>query len=86
MQTMTKAQQEQKAIVRDQKVRRDLQSKYNYTPEQANGFVAQMSSPDSLSLDNLVQLHPVENERRFTTGYTGNPRSSTESCSNESTK
>jgi hypothetical protein len=59
MQTMTKAQQEQEAVARDQKVMRDLQSKYNYTPEQANDFVAQMSSPDSLSLDNLVQLHQL---------------------------
>ena len=38
----------------------DLQSNYNYTPEQANDFVAQMSSPDSLSLDNLVQLHQLK--------------------------
>ena len=59
MQTMTKAQQEQEALVRDQKVIRDLQSKYNYTPEQANDFVTQMSSPESLSLDNLVQLHQL---------------------------
>lgn len=60
LQTMTKAQQEQEAVARDQKVLRDLQSKYNYTPEQANDFVAQMSSPDSLSLDNLVQLHQLK--------------------------
>ena len=59
MQTMTKAQQEQQAIARDQKVMQDLQSKYNYTPQQASDFVAQMSSPDSLSLDNLVQLHQL---------------------------
>ena len=59
MQTMTKAQQEQQAIARDQKVMSDLQSKYNYTPQQASDFVAQMSSPDSLSLDNLVQLHQL---------------------------
>lgn len=60
MQTMTKAQQEQQAIARDQKVMTDLQSKYNYTPQQASDFVAQMSSPDSLSLDNLVQLHQLK--------------------------
>lgn len=60
MQTMTKAQQEQEAIARDQKVMTDLQSKYNYTPQQASDFVAQMSSPDSLSLDNLVQLHQLK--------------------------
>ena len=60
MQTMTKAQQEQQAIARDQKVMTDLQSKYNYTPQQASDFVSQMSSPDSLSLDNLVQLHQLK--------------------------
>jgi ABC-type transporter Mla subunit MlaD len=59
MQTMNRAQQEQEALARDQKVIRDLQSKYNYTPEQANDFVTQMSSPESLSLDNLVQLHQL---------------------------
>lgn len=60
MQTMTQQQQQQEAVARDQKVLRDLQSNYNYTPEQANDFVAQMSSPDSLSLDNLVQLHQLK--------------------------
>jgi hypothetical protein len=60
---MTKAQQEQEALVRDQKVIRDLQSKYNYTPEQANDFVTQMSSPESLSLDNLVQLHQLRQNK-----------------------
>jgi len=60
LQTMTQQQQQQEAIARDQKVLRDLQSNYNYTPEQANDFVAQMSSPDSLSLDNLVQLHQLK--------------------------
>jgi len=59
MQTMTRQQQQQEAIARDQKVIRDLQSKYGYTPEQANDFIAQMSSPESLSLDNLVQLHQL---------------------------
>lgn len=60
MQTMTQTQREQEAIARDQKVVRDLQSKYNYTPEQANDFLSKMSSPDSLSLDNLVQLHKLK--------------------------
>jgi hypothetical protein len=60
MQTMTIQQQQQEAVARDQKVLTDLQSNYNYTPEQANDFVAQMSSPDSLSLDNLVQLHQLK--------------------------
>lgn len=60
LQTMTQQQQQQEAVARDQKVLRDLQSNYNYTPEQANDFVAQMSSPDSLSLDNLVQLHQLK--------------------------
>lgn len=48
---------EQEAMTRNQKVMNDLQSKYSYTPDQANDFIQQMSKPDSLSLDNLVKLH-----------------------------
>ena len=60
MASMTKAQKEQEIASRNQKVISDLQSKYNYTPEQANDFLNQMSSPESLSLDNLVQLHQLK--------------------------
>jgi len=57
---MNKQQETQKAMARDNKVMQDLQVKYNYTPEQANDFMQKMSSPDSLSLDNLVQLHQLK--------------------------
>ena len=57
---MNQQQETQKAIARDNKVMQDLQVKYNYTPEQANDFMQKMSSPDSLSLDNLVQLHQLK--------------------------
>tara|TARA_R100000654_G_scaffold30173_1_gene54844 strand:- start:5076 stop:5972 length:897 start_codon:yes stop_codon:yes gene_type:complete len=54
-------QAEQAQFQRNQKVISDLQSKYNYTPQQANDFIDKMSKPDSLSLDNLVRLHKMSN-------------------------
>jgi len=61
---ITKAQQDQLARQQHQDTLTELQAKYNYSPEQANDFVTKMSSPESLSLDNLVKLHqltqPVE--------------------------
>jgi hypothetical protein len=57
---MNKQQEVQRAQARDSKVLQDLQVKYNYTPEQANDFMRSMSSPDSLSLDNLVMLHQMK--------------------------
>lgn len=45
---------------RDQQVITDLQSRYDYTPQQANDFMTKMTSPDSLSLDNLVRLHKMD--------------------------
>jgi len=63
-QQMNVAQQDQLARQQHQETLTELQAKYNYTPEQANDFVTKMSSPESLSLDNLVKLHqltqPVE--------------------------
>lgn len=56
---MSKAQQEQLARQQHQETLSELQMKYNYTPEQANDFVKTMSSPESLSLDNLVKLHQL---------------------------
>lgn len=56
---MTKAKEEQFARQQHQETLTELQTKYNYTPQQANDFVSQMSSPESLSLDNLVKLHQM---------------------------
>ena len=52
-------QQEQQAVqaASQAKLINDLQTKYSYTPEEANDFIVKMSSPESLSLDNLVKLH-----------------------------
>jgi hypothetical protein len=56
-----KAQEaEVQKMQRDQAVITDLQSKYNYTPQEANDFMSKMTSPDSLSLDNLVKLHQMD--------------------------
>ena len=60
--------QQQEQVTRNQKVMSDLQSKYSYTPDEANDFIQQMSKPDSLSLDNLVKLH------KMNTGQTPAPQ------------
>jgi len=65
---MQQTLQEQQQVVRNQKVISDLQTKYSYTPDQANDFIQQMSKPDSLSLDNLVKLH------KMNTGQTPAPQ------------
>jgi len=56
---MNAAQKEQLARQQHQDTLNELQIKYNYTPEQAQDFVTKMSSPDSMSLDNLVKLHQL---------------------------
>ena len=56
---MNAAQKEQLARQQHQETLTELQMKYNYTPEQAQDFVTKMSSPDSMSLDNLVKLHQL---------------------------
>jgi len=60
MNQMEQQKQKEQIANRDVKVMRDLQIKYNYTPEQAQDFLVKMSAPDSLSLDNLVQLHQLK--------------------------
>ncbi len=54
-------QAEQAQFQRNQKLVSDLQSNYNYSPQEANDFINKMSSPESLSLDNLVKLHKMSN-------------------------
>ena len=51
--------QQQKALEQQQSTINDLQAKYGYTPEMANNFMETMSSPQSLSLENLVKLHQL---------------------------
>ena len=49
--------EEQKKLTSQQQLLSNLQSQYGYNPTEANDFIEKMSSPDSLSLDNLVKLH-----------------------------
>ena len=58
-QEIQRQQAQQAEFQRNQKVISDLQSQYNYSPQEANDFIQRMSSPDSLSLDNLVRLHKM---------------------------
>ena len=41
---------------KSEEIRQHVQSQYNMGPEEAQEFMAQMSSPESLTMDNLVQL------------------------------
>ena len=56
---MTKAQEQQVARQQHRETMAELQGKHGFTPEQANQFIREMSSPESLSLDNLVKLHKM---------------------------
>lgn len=59
MEKLEQQQASQQKEISRQKLVNDLQGKYNYSNEQASDFIKTMSSPDSLSLDNLVQLHKM---------------------------
>ena len=50
---------EQRVAVRNQQVSSQLQSDYGFSSQEADQFINNMSSPDSLSLDNLVKLHKL---------------------------
>ena len=50
---------QEKVAIRNQQVSSQLQSDYNFSPQEADQFINNMSSPDSLSLDNLVKLHKL---------------------------
>ena len=55
--------QQQEAMARQQQeaMQRNLQESYGYTPERANEFIQYYSSPDSISLENLVALDRIRN-------------------------
>jgi hypothetical protein len=55
--------QQQEAMARQQQeaMQRHLQEGYGYTPERANEFIQYYSSPDSISLENLVALDRIRN-------------------------
>tara|TARA_R110000824_G_C15180106_1_gene673691 strand:+ start:945 stop:1838 length:894 start_codon:yes stop_codon:yes gene_type:complete len=42
------------------KVYKDVQGQHGLTPEEANEFIQTMSTPDSLTIDNLVQLYRLQ--------------------------
>ena len=50
------AQQQYEAQKQSDGMRDELMGKYGYTPEKAQQFITYYSSPDSLTLDNLVRL------------------------------
>jgi len=56
-----KQQQEAMQKQEQQAMARNLTEQYGYTPEKASEFMKYYSSPDSLSLDNLVALDRIRN-------------------------
>ena len=49
-------------------VKQYVQKTHRFTPEQANEFVSQMSSPESITMDNLVQLWRFQKGQGTPTG------------------
>ena len=56
---IAEVQAQRQAMQQQQDTINNLQAKYGYTPDMANNFIDTMSSPESLSLDNLVKLHQL---------------------------
>jgi hypothetical protein len=56
-----KQQQEAMAQQQQQAMQTNLQEGYGYTPERASEFIQYYSSPDSISLENLVALDRIRN-------------------------
>ena len=54
-------QQEVMAKQQQESMTRNLQESYGYTPEKATEFIKYYSSPDSISLENLVALDRLRN-------------------------
>jgi hypothetical protein len=76
----------QSKLVQEQEMMRDLQYKYNYTPEEATDFMQTMSSPNSLSMDNLVKLHQLTTTKGQVTQVTTNEVSKQQRLSNRQEK
>ena len=56
-----KQQQDAMAKQQQQAMQTNLQEGYGYTPDRANEFIQYYSSPDSISLENLVALDRLRN-------------------------
>ena len=54
-------QQEAMAVQQQEAMARNLQESYGYTPDRATEFIKYYSSPDSISLENLVALDRIRN-------------------------
>ena len=54
-------QQEAMAVQQQEAMARNLQESYGYTPDRATEFIKYYSSPDSISLENLVALDRLRN-------------------------
>ena len=53
------AEAQRQALQQQQDTINTLQANFGYTPDMADNFIKTMSSPESLSLENLVKLHQL---------------------------
>jgi hypothetical protein len=59
IQSLQKMEAQTKKQAQEAQLVSDLQRNYGYTNEEANDFLVKMTSPESMSLDNLVKLHRI---------------------------
>jgi hypothetical protein len=57
---LEQAKSVQRKAAQEAELLSDLQSNYDYSPSDAKDFVKKMTSPESLTLDNLVKLHRLD--------------------------
>jgi hypothetical protein len=61
IESMRKMEEQTKKNAQEAQLVSDLQRNYGYSTEEANDFLVKMTAPESLSLDNLVKLHRLDN-------------------------
>jgi len=57
---LEQAKSVQRKAAQEAELLSDLQTNYDYSPSDAKDFVKKMTSPESLTLDNLVKLHRLD--------------------------
>lgn len=60
--SMRNIEQQTKKQAQEAQLVSDLQRNYGYTLDDANNFMVTMTSPESMSLDNLVKLHKINTQ------------------------
>ena len=62
VESLRKIEEQTKKQAQEAQLVSDLQRNYGYSTEDANDFLVKMTSPESMSLDNLVKLHKINQQ------------------------